>query len=227
MMAEKETYYLVDFENVHEAGLANVEKLGIHDHVHIFSTVNAPKISLGLLTIFNSAHLCSHIVSAGKQSLDMHLVAYLGYLLGTTVCAKSRYVIISNDADYDNIIKFLREQTAADIVRRISFAAKSSIISSPKPSAKPTPKPTPKSAPKSAPVQAKKVASQEKVSLNNEVQKILSKANCNKDVVGHVASLCVQYYNTHNAKLNVYRNLVSKYGQAQGLKIYNLVKKKI
>ena len=37
-MPSVETYYLVDFENVHEDGLSGSEKLGSHDHVHLFFT---------------------------------------------------------------------------------------------------------------------------------------------------------------------------------------------
>ena len=58
-----------------------------------------------------------HIVPAGKQSLDMHLAAYLGYLLGIhgKECA---YVIISKDTDYDNIIKFWKGEGYSHISRK-------------------------------------------------------------------------------------------------------------
>lgn len=35
-MPTLETYYLIDFENVHEDGLSGSNKLGTHDHIHIF-----------------------------------------------------------------------------------------------------------------------------------------------------------------------------------------------
>lgn len=40
-MPNIETYYLIDFENVNDAGLACQNQLGKHDHIHIFSTKNA------------------------------------------------------------------------------------------------------------------------------------------------------------------------------------------
>ena len=88
-----ETYYLIDFENVKEDNLLGGEKLGACDQVHIFSTENVPKISIRLLSVFNSTKVFSHVVAVGKQSLDMHLVSYLGFLLGKN--EKARYVIIS------------------------------------------------------------------------------------------------------------------------------------
>lgn len=105
-MSGIETYYLIDFENVNEEDLSCSNGLGNHDHIHIFSTEHAPKISIKTLSSFNSAKHFSHIVPAGKQSLDMHLVSYLGYLIGKNNNSKCKYVIISKDNDYDNIISF-------------------------------------------------------------------------------------------------------------------------
>ena len=40
-MSNVETYYLIDFENVNNAGLICSRHLDYHDHIHIFSTKNA------------------------------------------------------------------------------------------------------------------------------------------------------------------------------------------
>lgn len=113
-----ENYYLIDFENVHEAGLSCSRELNNHDHIHIFSTENAPKISLEPLVVFNSSDLESHIIPAGKQSLDMHLTAYLGYLIGMHQSENCKYIVVSNDTDYDNIISFLNKTTDSEIIRQ-------------------------------------------------------------------------------------------------------------
>ena len=98
-----ETYYLVDFENVHNEGIANIESMTKDDHLHIFTTPNALNIRQDIFWL--SGDIQSHLVPVRKQSLDMHLVSYLGHLLGIhgKQCA---YVIISKDKDYDNIVKF-------------------------------------------------------------------------------------------------------------------------
>lgn len=103
-----ETFYLVDFENVHDEGLENIGSLSQTDHVHIFFTGNAKNIRIENGSI-KRCDIKMHIVPAGKQSLDMHLVSYLGYLLAKhgEHCA---YVIVSKDTDYDNIIKFWKEE---------------------------------------------------------------------------------------------------------------------
>ena len=40
-----ETYYLIDFENVHNEGIANIKSMTKTDHMHIFSTQNATNIN--------------------------------------------------------------------------------------------------------------------------------------------------------------------------------------
>lgn len=111
-----ETFYLVDFENVNNEGLKNIDSLSRNDHVHIFSTENALNIRMDIV-FSKGIDIQGHIVPARKQSLDMHLVSYLGYLLGING-RQCSYVIVSKDADYDNVIKFWKEEGYTDIVRK-------------------------------------------------------------------------------------------------------------
>lgn len=117
-MTQTRTHYLIDFENVHEEGLSGSETLGGNDYVHLFSTRNAPKISIQKLTSFNAVNLYSHAIPAGKQSLDMHLVSYLGYLIGMDGGKDSHYIIVSKDTDYDNVIAFWKGEGVGYISRQ-------------------------------------------------------------------------------------------------------------
>lgn len=110
------TFYLIDFENVHNEGLESIDSLSGEDHVHIFSTENAINIRMDI-AFAKGIDIEGHIVPVRKQSLDMHLVSYLGHLLGIhgKQCA---YIIISNDKDYDNIIKFWQKEGYPNITRK-------------------------------------------------------------------------------------------------------------
>lgn len=110
-----ETYYLIDFENVHNDGIANIECMTKTDHIHIFSTQNATNIRSDIFWL--NGDIKSHLVPARKQSLDMHLVSYLGHLLGING-KECSYVIISKDKDYDNIVKFWKEEGYPNISRK-------------------------------------------------------------------------------------------------------------
>ncbi|MCM1145718.1 MAG: PIN domain-containing protein [Blautia sp.] len=111
-----ETFYLIDFENVHNEGLENIDSLSKNDHVHIFSTENALNIRMDIV-FSKGVDIQGHIVPVRKQSLDMHLVSYLGRLLGING-KQCSYVIVSKDKDYDNIIKFWKEEGYPNISRK-------------------------------------------------------------------------------------------------------------
>ena len=109
------TFYLIDFENVHNDGIANIESMTKEEHVHIFSTQNATNIRQDIFWL--NGDIKSHLVPVRKQSLDMHLVSYLGHLLGV-YGKECSYVIISKDKDYDNIVKFWKEEGYPNISRK-------------------------------------------------------------------------------------------------------------
>ncbi len=124
-----DTFYLIDFENVHNEGLKNIDSLTKNEHVHIFSTENALNIRMDIV-FSKRIDIEGHIVPVRKQSLDMHLVSYLGYLLGIhgKQCA---YVVVSKDTDYDNIIKFWKEEGYSNISRKQSIPGNSIIQKKP------------------------------------------------------------------------------------------------
>lgn len=79
-MPQAQTYYLVDFENVKDAGLACNRSLTVSEHIHVFSTKNAPKINLETLSAFNNVDFNSHIVPAGNDHwtcISLHIWAIL------------------------------------------------------------------------------------------------------------------------------------------------------
>lgn len=116
-----ETFYLIDFENVHNDGITNIESIKKEEHVHIFSTQNATNIRQDIFWL--NGDIKSHLVPVRRQSLDMHLVSYLGHLLGVHG-KECSYVIISKDKDYDNIVKFWKEEGYPNIFRKEKLPGK-------------------------------------------------------------------------------------------------------
>ncbi len=110
------TFYLVDFENVHNKGLENIAALKSTEQVHIFSTKNAMNIRKDIV-FAKDIDVKEHIVPIRSQSLDMHLVSYLGHLLGV-YGKQCSYIIVSKDTDYDNIINFWKKEGWSNISRR-------------------------------------------------------------------------------------------------------------
>lgn len=97
--------YLIDFENVHEEGFASLGRLGDRDAVYCFFTKNVAKISMSALAGMRSGQLHFIEAESGKQSLDLALVSYLGYLIGT-VPNEQCYEIVSNDNGFSKAADF-------------------------------------------------------------------------------------------------------------------------
>ena len=112
----KRTIYLIDYENVHEAGLQGMESCPSGCAIHLFYSQNANRLNLDLLRGLK-ASFTVHKVHPGRQSLDMQLVSYLGYLIGRegTDC---RYVIVSKDRDFANTPLFWQTEAGIEVVRQ-------------------------------------------------------------------------------------------------------------
>jgi len=99
------THYLVDYENVHEGGMKGIRNLKEDCTVHIFYTRNACRIKMDSLLVPDHVMLHFIQVAAGKQQADMHIISFLGYLIGK-YGNEEEYVIVSLDRDYDKAIEF-------------------------------------------------------------------------------------------------------------------------
>ncbi len=201
-----ETYYLVDFENVHEGGLdCQNNQLGSHDHIHIFYTKNASKISFKSLEPLKNK-TSEHEVPPGNQSLDMHLSAYLGYLIGKNSSQECKYIIISKDKGYDNVISFLKKYThpTPTIVRR------SKIITTSKKTAVTTKTASGKTSPS------------KKTQLNTEIQRNISASGYDKTVINKVASIVSKHYSEKHCLINVHNDLGKIYTDYRD--IYQIIK---
>jgi len=163
-----ETYYLIDYENVHEEGLIGCDSLKKTDHIVIFFTHNAMRIDMRGISDHGQASLDMKEVPAGKQSADIHISSYAGMLIGESQ-NKIKIIIISKDKVYDYLTEFWKKR--AEIIRREK-------IDVPKPAVKQTKaEPAkPKKEETSTSSKAKAATKAEiKTQLNKDIQKALSK----------------------------------------------------
>ena len=206
------TYYLIDYENVGDKKLSNCNQLDETDHIHIFYTGDTTKINLDILSNHGDAELVAHKIPSGNQSVDMHLVSFLGYLLGINKDKDCSYVIISKDKDYDNVIRFWKNETKNRIVK----AAKVSPASSKEKTA------TGKIPQKTESAkQIKKKKGENKIKLNHEVQQALGKKGYQKEISG-IAKIVCKHYGTKEFVSNVHNALRKNYDDY--LEIYKIIK---
>lgn len=210
-----ETYYLIDYENVGGDGLAGCDKLKKTDHIIIFFTQNANKIDMREIANHGEAELRMIEVPAGKQSADIHIGSYLGYLAGVNKGQGCSVVIVSKDKDFDNVAKFWTgaTQVKASRIKQIKASAKAAAE-----------KEKPQTIQKKPEV---KVNGEQKTKLNQDVMQAARSAGFEADIANYVASTVVKNVGEKNGKQQIYRAIISKYGQNKGLNIYNHIKKMI
>lgn len=97
--------YLIDYENI-KCFKELIEKSDINRY-YLFYTNNCISINLDVLSLFES-NIKPIKTITGKQSLDMCLSSYVGYLI--TSNPDEEYYIVSNDCDYDAVINFWRDR---------------------------------------------------------------------------------------------------------------------
>lgn len=103
----KKRLYLVDYENVSDAGLVGVDQLTGFDSVVIFYGSKVKTIAYeSLISITSSNAAIEHLKAekTAKNYLDFQLTTYLGYKLG-----KDNYeevFVISKDSGFDAVVDF-------------------------------------------------------------------------------------------------------------------------
>lgn len=257
-------YFLIDFENVADAGLNGFFDLTAEDTVDIFYTQKNNRVSMDFFKSYldrgSAAALCLRKVAAGNQALDLQLASFLGSLI-----AGSRegceYCIISKDKGFACLPAFWENQKGSGAVRQAGSIREAlagqegpagmlpaACAPEPAPEAKAPeqlpPAPEAEKSGSAAPEtkEAKETRAQpgaangngerakaaaqpnEKTVLNVRVQQVLSKAKCDTQIISQTASLIAKAFGEQRIKQIVYRDLIKRYGQKQGLEVYNLVK---
>ena len=191
-----ETFYLVDYENVGSAGVSKCSGLTKSDHLIIFYTENSKKIDLDIVDNHGAAVFETQKVPAKSQSVDMHIVSYMGYLVGKHEGKPIKIVIISKDKDYDNLIKYWKDKVSVERKQKIEIAT-------------PKKEQTQKKTEKAKTVTPSKGSSKagKKTQLNSEIQKILSKNGYTQEAINGIAKLVGKKFGKENFKRDVHNEL--------------------
>ena len=200
-----ETYYLIDYENVGSDGLSGCDQLKKTDHIMIFFTKNAKKIDMSEIANHGDAELEMIEVPAGKQSTDIHIGSYLGYLAGVNNEKNCSIAIISKDTDFDKVIKFWKAKTGIKVLRAKQIKASTQKAATARQAT--TSKKT------------TKVCGTEKTKLNQEIMQAVRAAGFDAAVGNSVAQLVTGLYGkdrlmnqVHNALREKYTNYLEVYG---------------
>ena len=195
------TYYFVDFENMHENAMIITQEAAPTDEILLFYTSNSPKIELKYLKD-QKAKIDYFEIKSGKQSLDLSLCSYLGYLI-KAYGNRSKYIILSGDTGFDNVIDFWKSRGIAGVTRQKTVEQKK------------------------AKTKENNTSENDKTVLNNKIAKALKGKGLNGNTIGDISSLVVKHYNEKNSKHVIYLEIIKKYGQKDGLEYYGFIKKEL
>lgn len=205
------TFYLVDYENVGSAGVSKCAGLTKEDHLIIFYTENSKKIDLDIIDNHGAAVFETQKVPAKNQSVDMHIVSYMGYLVGKREGKQIKIIIISKDTDYDNLIKYWKDRASVERKQKIEIA---------KPQKEQTQKKTEKN--KTVTVPKSDTKAGKKTQLNSEIQKVLSKNEYTQEAINGIAKLVGKKFGKENFKRDVHNELGKEYTDYE--ETYKLIK---
>ena len=211
-------HYLIDYENVREKGLEGVfQLLPENNMVHIFYTKNANTVKMELFKACfekkTEIALNVYYIKAGKQSLDMQLVSFLGYLIGKEADEENRYFIISRDSDFVNTVSFWQDNFGNSRVEMYpSIEAALYFMSEAKEE---------ETVPEEA--AAAKPGLNAKSLLNNAIQTALSKNRVEGSKIPAIASMVVAFCKEENHKEIIMECLVKKYGSKEAYQLFPII----
>ena len=194
-----ETYYLIDYENVHGDGLSGCQDLGKNDYIVIFFTPNAKNIDMSDISNHGEAKLEMINVPAGKQSADMHIGSYLGYLVGKNG-KNCNVVIVSKDTDFDNVIRFWNQKTGIKASRTEQIKKKIT--------KKQEPKKVQSQSTNKMPV---KVSGTRKTKLNQEVMQTMRSEGYDASTANKVAQIATSFYGDEHMLSEIHNELMDTY----------------
>ena len=196
------TYYLIDYENVNEKGLEGFNNIDNNDKIIIFYTDRCKNINMDFLQSGAKRNLFNfYKVPMSDQSLDMHLVSYLGYLIGKDTEEK-KFIIVSKDTDFDKIITFWKEKYNIDIKRQTNLK---------------------ETAEKAKNTTTNNLTEEEKTAIINNVKSLIG----NLPEKNEIIEIVEKYINDERRKNSICNTLRAKLKNDRGLEIYNLIKKKL
>lgn len=118
--------FLIDFENVSDAGLEGFFLLPVEDRVYVFYTEKAGKIGISFFSgcFAQTEHAALEFVKAqtGNQALDLQLASFLGSLIGEGQAEGTEYYIVSKDKGFGCLPGFWngRRETPLSVIASIA-----------------------------------------------------------------------------------------------------------
>ncbi|MBQ9874245.1 MAG: hypothetical protein IJM30_07260 [Thermoguttaceae bacterium] len=222
---ESRTFYLVDYENVRDAGISG-GGVKSNDQVYLFASAGSGvNFNSQKLYSYGLKHINQVLSPSLDQCVDKLILAYLGYFMGTED-PLTKYVIISKDKGFDPAIEILKGLRNVSIERREQIAPEKTTAKKqdPEPSSKTAankPDAQPKKATAESPAKTKekpeakapesRVAPMTQSEFHVAVQRALGEKKFPPNEAGPIASTLNKLYKTPEFPNNVKSELKERF----------------
>lgn len=108
--------YFVDSENVSSAWLAIIPTLEAKDHIYLMFSQHTADIRVSISQLLELSPFLAlysdqiEVVPCAKKvspnGMDMELVSFMGFIIGSSRSKTAEYVIVSNDKGFDPVVEF-------------------------------------------------------------------------------------------------------------------------
>ncbi|MBQ7256363.1 MAG: hypothetical protein IJS60_01550 [Abditibacteriota bacterium] len=228
------TFYLIDYENLNKKEYyEGCEKIDREDSVIVFYSKDSLSIGLDVISKLNRPEILKvEKGKAGDQSLDKHLLSYLGFIIGQNSYNKDiNYVILSKDKGFDLVIDFWVAKGNYNITRKESFSEHFGIVKA-EPQAEPEKTEAAAESSQEVKVEKKNIDKKSEQDVLKEKRAVvlnILKKNLEEKVIGkEKRGVIINFVHNHiGNKREIYTELVKILKQEKGLEIYNLIKKEL
>lgn len=212
-------YFLIDYENVKEKGLAGVEYLEKEDYITFFYSKTCDKCQNRWLdTIASSGckvDICK-LVKTGKNGLDFYIASRIGQYFGAG--NKGPVAIISQDKGYQAVRDYWNLTSGKNNKVFMAHTIGKAILAG---SAHPDKIEEIKHAEERTSFEVFQARYEERVRIQNILQDLFAGTDL-EDQIGNIEDLLNDHKNTGN-KRDIYLDSLHRFGRNQGLTIYRKI----
>lgn len=210
-------HFLIDYENVHNAGLRGAEYLNEEDQIILFYSQNSMTMERGYMHILAQCGCTFDIIkliSAGKNYLDFYIAVKIGELIAAG--CQNPIGIISKDNGYKAVQEYCGRYTGFHTKLVLKPTIAEAILTAKEGTERTQLLQREK---EHISIEAEYAVYKERMKLWEELQQIFSDTEYEKDMEQTFSII----QNTANKK-DVYLSMLKAFGRRHGVEVYNMTR---
>lgn len=210
-------HFLIDYENVHNAGLMGAGYLNEEDHVHLFYSQCSMTMERGYMQMLEQCGCAFEIIkliTAGKNFLDFYIAVKLGEIVASG-CQKP-IAIISKDQGYKAVQEYCGRYTALHKKLVLKPNIAEGILAAKEGTERMQMLQQEK---EHISIETEYALYQERMKLREELEQLFSNTEYEQDMD---KAFCI--LQRKEGRKNVYVSMLKTFGREHGVEVYNMTR---